>query len=42
MSRTAKEGRPNETCKNFKHPDAEQYSEEGWLWRMPDIMPVSL
>ena len=31
-----------ETRKNIKYTDIKQYNEKRWMWRMPDILPVSL
>jgi hypothetical protein len=31
-----------ETYKDFKHKNFERHFEKRWMWRMPDIMSVSL
>jgi len=31
-----------ETCKNIKHKKITEYSKEGRMWRVPDIMSVSM
>lgn len=31
-----------ETCKNIKYTDIKQYNEKRRMWRMPDLLPVSL
>jgi len=31
-----------ETCENIEYTDSEQYSKEGRMWRMPDILSVSM
>ena len=35
-------GHGHETCKNFKYADITEYNEKRRMWRMPDILPVSM
>ena len=35
-------GNDNETYQNIEYTDIKQYSEKRWMWRMSDIMPVSM
>ena len=42
ISETFKEEHEHETCKDIKYTDTEQQLKEEWLWRVPDIMSVSM